>query len=158
MSQFVENLLSEFAQRPPKDDLGEECLAAEEAILKFRATGAGNPEMVAGLVETEITAADVAALTIALQAFIEACPEHPYVGSAIWALSKLDDEALIPFFLAQIHRHTLARRVHPVQQANYALGRFDHDTYQQQYIPGQFDEASYWQDVEDFLRRHPPAT
>jgi hypothetical protein len=155
MSQFIELLLFEFARRPPKDDLQEECLAAEEAILKFRTTGEGTPGLVPHLESTAITGADVAALTTALKSFVLSSPAHPSIGSAIWALSKLNDDALAPFFLDQIRLHHAGKRLHPVQQADYALGRLGHDIPEYDYSPGETTHDGYWAAVEIFLERYP---
>src|SRR4051812_10454672 len=123
MSPLIERLLFEFTRQAPKADLGDECFAAEEAILKFRDTGEGSPELIPELENTEIAESDVAALRTALKAFVEAFPAHPSTGSALWALSKLDDETLSSFYVDQIRLHHSERRVDPVQQAAYALLR-----------------------------------
>ena len=155
MSQFIDLILSELDRRPPKDDLHEECLAAKEAILKFRDTGEGVPELIPHLENTAITGTDVAALTTALKSFVLSCPDHPSIGSAIWALSKLDDHALAPFFLDQIRIHHAGKRLHPIQQAAYALLRLGHDTPEYQYSPGEATHDGYWAAVETFLQRNP---
>src|SRR5688500_13399218 len=102
MSPFVERLVVEFSRKAPKTDLAEECLAAEEVILRFRNTGEATPELLDGLPEAAISAADVRMLTTALKAFVASSPAHQSVGSAIWALTKLNDESLAPFFFEQM--------------------------------------------------------
>ena len=154
MSYFIERLLSEFACSSPKDDLAEECLAANEAILKFRGTGEGVPEAVSDLAQTDISAGDVRALATALRSFVTSQPEHRSVGSAIWAMSALDDPRLIPFYIEQIRLHYAARREHPVGQADYALCRLGHDV-PFNYWSEERTTEDYWLAVEQFLAHHP---
>jgi hypothetical protein len=153
MSPFVEQLLSEFTRPLPKADLGDECLAAEEAILKFRDTGEGDPEIVPELVDVDLSAEDISALASALRTFIVSHPSHEWVGAAIWAMSKLNDVQLIPFFMEQIRLHYSARREHPVSQADYALCRLGHDTPFNYWSEDRTTE-NYWLAVEQFLMRH----
>jgi hypothetical protein len=154
MSPFVSRLVAEFAAKRPKEDLNEECLAASEAIFKFRNTDEGTPEVV-GLQEVDINDGDVAGLTSAVKSFIEAFPDHPSVGSAICALSALDEEALVPFFVEQIRVHYLKHRLHPVQQADYALCRLGQDFPRYDYASGESKHDGYWAAVQEFLLRHP---
>lgn len=154
MTPFVEKLVVDFTAQRPKDDLAEECLVAREAILKFRNTEEGTPDAV-GLQGTEVSSADVAALASAVKSFVEACPSHQSVASAIWTLSALDDDSLVPFFLDQIRLHYSERRLYPVQSSDYALCRLGHDAPQYEYAPGENMDEGYWAAVKDFLLRHP---
>ena len=154
MSCFIERLLAEFACSSPKDDLAEECLAAHEAILKFRGTGEGVSEVVPDLTQADISAVDVSALAAALRSFVASQPEHRSVGSAIWAMSALDDPQLIPFYVEQIRLHYAARREHPISQADYALCRFGHDV-PFNYWSEERTTEDYWLAVEQFLAHHP---
>jgi hypothetical protein len=134
-------------------DIRERLLEATLLIEKF--TGSGDYRRVSPAVDSaEVMAQSIAELRTALINFARSRPEHPDVGSAIWALGKFRDDSLREFFLTELHRHWQARRFHPTSQADCALGDLG-DGVDFDFAPGAVDYEGYFVAVRDYLRKHP---
>lgn len=101
----------------------------------------------------EVTPETITDLRIALLEFAQRHREHPDVGSALWALGKLHDSSLRIFFLKEMRHHWLARRHHPVWQADCALGEIG-DGVDYDYAPGETNHEQYFKAVSAFLDKH----
>jgi len=55
-------------------------------------------DLVPSTADADLSVEAIAGLADALATFITACPQHPDVGSAVWALGKLRDPRFIPLF------------------------------------------------------------
>jgi len=126
----------------------------ESTLLIEKYTGSGDWRGISSNVDdAEISAEAIAELRQALIDFTRKHPEHPDVGTAIWALSKLFDESLRDFFLTEMRRHVDAGRVHPVWQADCALGNLG-EGVGYDYSPGETSHDRYIDAVRRHLHKH----
>jgi hypothetical protein len=126
----------------------------ESTLLIEKFTGTGDWRGISSNVDdAEVPSDLIAELRQTLINFARTHPEHPDVGTAIWALSKFFDESLRGFFIAEMRRHLDAGRVHPVWQADCALGNLG-DSVEYDYSPGEASHDSYFDAVRRYLQKN----
>lgn len=126
----------------------------DAALLIENGTGGDDYHHISPAMDREkVRPESIPLLRLGLIQFAQQNREHPDVGSAIWALSRLKDESLRPFFLAEMRHHFEARRVNPVWQADCALKTFGHGV-PYEYAAGQTDHEPYFKAVDAYLEKH----
>ena len=96
MRNLVEIICAEF-QTPEGRNLQERCL--ESMILIERSRGRSDAvEIAPNTADADIRPEVITRLADTLASFVRAFPQHPDVGSAVWALGKLCDARLTSLF------------------------------------------------------------
>jgi hypothetical protein len=139
---------------PKGDDFSERLLEAGLLIEKARDLGSWRGVSTA-VDSAQISIEDIPRLKSALMSFIQGCPDHPFVNTALWALSTCGDDSLRGFYLDELRRHYEARRVHPMSQALCVFEVID-DICIYDFSPGETEEFDRYLDaVGAYLNRNP---
>jgi len=149
----VQRIIVELESGGNGPDVAERLL--ESALLFEKFFENGDWQRLSEVVDSASpTCEDVDALRTALINFAIATPEHPCVGTAIWALAKINDESLKDFFLNEMRRHHAAGRHFPVSQADYGLQRLGIEVGYE-FAIGENDMGKYMEAVHVFLGKQP---